>query len=286
MKTIIYFIINSVICITLTSGTQKTSGSGKTVLLQATSNNPTTEQLTQSVKVISERLKTYGLKSFDVSIPSEKDQIKVQLPDNVELSEIEGLLTSKGELAFYETYTRKEITGLVKNNNQLFDLLISDPKASSSDSKIGCTTPENKDLVDQYLQSNKIGDKCKFLWEMDLDKSQTCLYALKTETDRLPLLERSDVGTIKSLEDKKSSTYMIEMAFKPASSRIWAEATKNNLNKSIAIVIDDKVFYTPIVKVPMENGLCEISGNLSLKDVSFFLALVNNENLPLGFEIK
>ena len=286
MKTIIHFIITSLICITITSGTQKTPGSGNTVLLETTNINATSQQLSQSAKVISDRLRTFGLVSFDVNTTSEKGQIKVQLADNVEISEIEGLLTTKGELAFYETFTRMEIPGLVRNSNQLFDLLISDPKASPADSKIGCTTPEKKDLVDKYLQSNNIGDNCKFLWELDLDKSQLCLYCLKTTKDKPSLLVRTDVKTIKSLEDKNSSTYMIEMAFKPTSTRIWAEATKTNLNKSIAIVIDDKVFFTPVVKVPIESGLCEISGNMSLKDVNYFLAIVNNENLPLDFEIK
>jgi hypothetical protein len=51
-------------------------------------------------------------------------------------------------------------------------------------------------------------------------------------------------------------------------------------------VIDDKVVYAPVVRVPIENGLCEISGKLTQKNVNYFLALVNNEKLPLIFNIK
>lgn len=74
--------------------------------------------------------------------------------------------------------------------------------------------------------------------------------------------------------------------FKPNSVKNWANATTNNLNKPIIVMIDEKVFYTPIVKVPMENGLCEISGHLTSKDAGYFLALVNNEILPASLSIK
>lgn len=62
--------------------------------------------------------------------------------------------------------------------------------------------------------------------------------------------------------------------------------TKNNLGKPIAIVIDDKVFFTPVVKTSMENGLCEITGNFTQKQVNYFLALVNYGRLPLNFSLK
>jgi len=54
----------------------------------------------------------------------------------------------------------------------------------------------------------------------------------------------------------------------------------------IAIVIDDKVFYTPVVKTPMEKGLCEITGNFTQEEVNYFLALVNNELLPMELILK
>jgi len=288
MKTIIYLIITIVIYLTLTSATQKTAEANKIVILQTTDSKATSQLLMQSAKIISERLKNYGLKSVDVNVIADKGQIKIQLPDNLLISEIEGLLTSNGKLAFYESLTLKEIADLLKNKNNLSHLN-NDPKTSPSDARIGCATFEDHSMVDtveNYLKSINLFKNHKLFWGLKNDKSMTCLYALKTDDAGKALLLRSDIETIKSSIDKDSQAFNIEIKFKPTSSKIWATATKNNFGKPIAIVIDDKVFYTPVVKTTIENGLCEISGNLSQKEADYFLALVNNDPLPLDFILK
>jgi len=286
MKTLINFIITILISLTLTSTTQFCTKNTQKVILQSINSQVTEKLLTESAKIISDRLNSYGLESFDIKVLADHRQIIIQLPENIVLSELEGLLTYKGELAFYETFNRKEIADLLKDNNQLFDLLKSDPETSPNDSKIGCISPSGLDQTNDYIRSNRIAEYCKFVWGMKSDDSLYCLYALKINSSGNTLLAESDVETIKSTQDKSSQSFLIEIKFKPASKVIWKNATTNNLDKPIAIVIDDKVFYAPVVKVPMENGLCEISGNLTLKDVNYFLALVNNEKLPTGFSIK
>jgi preprotein translocase subunit SecD len=72
---------------------------------------------------------------------------------------------------------------------------------------------------------------------------------------------------------------------KPSAAGIFAEATKINLDKAIAIVIDDQVFYWPVVRNVIEGGKLEVTGNLSEKDVNYFLALVNTDILPLSFTL-
>jgi len=51
-------------------------------------------------------------------------------------------------------------------------------------------------------------------------------------------------------------------------------------------VIDEKVFYAPVVKTPIESGLCQITGSLTQKDANYFLALLNTELLPVNFNLK
>jgi preprotein translocase subunit SecD len=218
MKSIYYLFITTIISLTLTSSIQETTISTKSYILQPANKNINSVLLKNSADIIAARLKYYGLESFEVTAVNEKNQIKVQLEDNIEISEIEGLLTSKGELAFYETAGKNNFADLLKNNNA--------------------------------------GE---------------------------PLLIRSDVESIISSVDKDSQTVVTQIKFRPAAITVWAEATKRNLNKSIAIVIDDKVFYTPVVRDPIENGACEITGNLSEKEVRYFLSLVNNGQLSQSF---
>jgi len=283
MKTIFYLIITSLICITLVSAAQKTTESTKNVILQASDIKATSQLLKQSANVITDRLKSYGLETT-VSILSDKSQIKIQLPYNVNVSEIEGLLTTKGDLDFYETLTLTEINALLKNKNhqELFKI---DSNVSPSDAKLGCSTFENQEIVDTMencLKSINLLSDYKLLWGLQNSKSMSCLYALKINA---PLV-RSDIETIKSSQDKNTQSFTIEIKFKPASAKKWAITTKNSLGKPIAIVIDDKVFYTPVVKTPMEKGLCEITGNFTQEEVNYFLALVNNELLQMELILK
>lgn len=263
--------------ITLTSSSLMTSENNKTYILQA-GKDATVSLLKQSAKIISDRLKVYGLTSFDLNVTEDKRQIKIQLLDNLDFSEIEGLLSSKGELAFYETLTLSEIA----------DLLKSDSKFNPGDGRIGCSTFEDHNMVtkvEEYLKTNNLLSSCKLFWSLKNSKSLTCLYALKISIEGKPLLIRSDVEIIKSSQNKDSNDYKLEIKFVPAVRKIWADATKNNINKPIAIVVDDKIFYTPIIRTAMEGGVCEITGDFTQKEVNYFLALVNNENLPLSLSL-
>jgi preprotein translocase subunit SecD len=220
MKSIFYLFITVVLSLTSSFVMHNSSGSAKSYILQSTGNNITSALLTQSAEIISARLKFYGLDEFDVRAIPEKGQIKVQLADNIQISDIEGLLVSRGDLAFYET----------SGSNNLSDL----------------------------LKSNNAGK---------------------------PLLVRSDVESINCNVDKDSQNAVTQIKFKPAAVRIWAEATRRNINKPIAIVVDDQIYFTPVVRDAIENGACEITGDLSQKEVGVFLVLVNNEPLQLSFTL-
>lgn len=271
MKTIYYIISISLVCITLGFSIQKTT---KNIILQSTDNSIPIELLTQSGKIISNRLTAYNLES-SVSVISDKSQIKVRIPDDITVSEIEGLLTAKGNLGFYETLTVKEIADLSKKEFNI----------RPSESMLECSSFENKqvfDSMEEILKSVNLLSDYKLLWSLRNSKSLTCLYAVKINS----ALTKADIETIISSKDSNSQLLTVEIRFKPASAKIWADITRQNLNKPVAIVIDNKVFYTPVVKTTMENGLCEITGDFNQKEISYFLALVNNEPLPVNLTLK
>ena len=288
MKSIVYFILASFIYCTLTSGSPINQDGKRIILLKPGDNNFTAAVLEQSAIIISARLKVYGIDKPEVTVLPDKGQIKVQVPDNLKLPEIEGLLTLKGDLAFYETFNRKEVSDLLKGDNQLFSLLNSDPGITPTDSRIGCINIANKRQVDTYLQKIKNPDNCKFFWGFwgfTSDETLRCLYALKTSTSGMPLLGRSDIENAKAEQAKDSQSFNILITFKNSAVGLWSEATRNNMNRAIAITVDKNVFYAPVVKSVIEKGMCEINGNMTQKDVNFFLALANNFPLPITFDL-
>lgn len=271
MKTIFYLLLTGFLCLTPGFSIQKTP---EYIILHPVDGRISTELLTQSGRIISGRLKTYGLEAT-VSVISDKNQIKVQIPENINISEIEGLLTTKGNPGFYETLTVKEIADLSK----------SEFKTSPSEARLGFSTFEDTHVVDSVrniLRSVNLLSDYKLLWGLKNSESLTCLYAVKNN----PALTRADIESINSSKDSKTQSITIGIRFKSASAKIWAAVTKENLNKPVAIVIDDKVLYTPVVKSPIENGLCEITGNITEYEINYFMALVNNDALPVNLTLK
>jgi preprotein translocase subunit SecD len=246
----------------------------KNIILEPGDRNVSAELLNQAGNIISARLKTYGPED-PFRVITNKKQINVQIPDNVSLSEIEGLLTEKGNLGFYETLTIKEIADLSKVEY----------KARPSEARFGCSTFENKNVVDSVkniLKSVNLLSDHKLFWGIKNSKSMTCLYAVRIN----PVLTKADIESVNSVTDKESQSITIGIRFKPASAKTWAALTGKNLDKPIAIVIDDKVFFTPVVKAPIENGSCEITGNFTQKEVNYFLALINNDTLPINLTLR
>jgi SecD/SecF fusion protein len=285
MKRILFLIISIVIFITLISAVNKGSGNTKTITLQATGNNCSSATLNQSADIISVRLKQIGLKSFDINVLADKDQISVQLSDTIDISEIQELLTSKGQLAFYETYTHKEIKDLFKPGDKLFELLNSNLGKNQEDPRVGCVDSEKMDKADEYLQLLNLPKKCKLLWSVESEKSDYCLFALKTDEEGNPLLGRSDIESVKIAMMKDSKEPKIQIKLKPSATGIFADATKKNLNKAIAIVIDNQVYSWPVVRNVIDSGEIEVSGNFTEKQVNYYPVLFNSEQLPLSLKI-
>lgn len=288
MKRIINFLLSIFIGYSLSSGIIFSQENDRILLLKPVGNNVTSTVLTQSAIIISVRLKVYGIEKPEVTTLPGENRIKVQIPDNYTLSEIEGLLTLKGDLAFYETYNKKEVSELLKDDNQLFRMLSSDPASTPSDSRLGCITSENRSQIDAYLRSIKKPENCKFFWHeigSSSDKSKRCLFALKTNYEGKPLLSRSDIETVNAQPADDGKSFNISIIFKKSAAALWADATRKNMNRSIAITLDSVVYYYPKVKSVIEKGVSEINGDMTQKEVNYFLALVNNEPLQITMEL-
>lgn len=277
MKTIANILILSFLAGCLISCAHKQSESYDKVIIQSIEPDISFAELKQSSQIISERLKTYGIKPFKISVAENKSQINLQLPKNIDQPEIERLFTSKGELFFYETLTLSNIADSIKSDS-IFDPL---------DARIGCSNYEDPDMkskVVEYLKAKSLYSNCTLLWSIKNDEALTCLYALKLNESGGPLLTKADIESIKSIQNKDNS-FTLELRFQQRVAQILKHSTTANINRPIAIVIDNKVFYTPVVRSTIENGICEITGNLTQKEDKLFLALVNNDPLPTNLKL-
>jgi preprotein translocase subunit SecD len=277
MKTKSYLIITILVGIMLISFTNK-SNATRNIIIQSDDPIVTTMLLSQSAEIISNRLKDYSAKKFELEVLPEKNQIKVELSDNWDVKLAEKLATYKGELGFYLTYNRLDVNTLPIDSSYLFSLL---KYKNKSEANLGSCTIVEKTLIDSYLQSLDKNKQSKFVWYHDLENSEFSLYALRLETETEALLNGKDIESITSGKDLNLN--FIEINFKESATKLWANITRQNTNQPIAIVLDDTVLCSPIIRSSIENGKSLITGNFSEEETKVIVALIRNHELPLTF---
>jgi preprotein translocase subunit SecD len=288
MKSINYLVILLFIIITLCSGmfikppkTPLPTANTQTLTLQA-GKDAGSVSLKQSADIITARLQLYGVKSFEVKVSTDLRQLKVQLPEATSINEIESLLISRGEVAFYETYNQEELKAGLHPDNKLFTLLNSINDSKPTDPRVGCTDLSGKKKAEDFLASMSALPAFKFAWN-SASKSGECLFALRTDNNGNPLINRSDIKEVKITDSNFGAKIMIKLQAHAAG--VFAEATKANINKSIAIVIDNKVYSWPVVRDAIEGGEIEVTGDFTEKEVKYLPVIFNTAELPLTFKL-
>ena len=90
------------------------------------------------------------------------------------------------------------------------------------------------------------------------------LVALKTNQGRPALA--GDVVTDASSDVDNLQGNVVSMTMNDEGARAWARVTQQNLNKSVAIVLDDQVYSFPTVNSVIEGGRSQITGKFSLEE--------------------
>ncbi len=282
MKTILFFLIAIFIFGIIATGFTNKANTKNIILIESVDKNVSPVTLSQSVEIISNRLKDYSSKKFEINVIPEKNQIQVVLYNNWNLKEVEKLLIQKGSMGFYETYDKKSLTELLNGDTKFYSLFNNSIDKDSA-TWIGKATIANVEKVNEYLKSIGIDKKCKFAWSLNSENSEMLLYALKS--DKGAILNGNDVESVKFGIDKKTQQYEVKINFKPSAVQTWAEATKRNMGKVIAVIIDNDVYYAPVVMSVIDGGKCIITGNLTKAQLLYFTALGDNGELPIDFKL-
>ena len=283
MKTIIYLLIAVFAFGLIVGGFPKQASAETRILIQSIDSKVTPATLSESAKIISARLKNFSSDPFELKVISEKHQIEVVFEDGWDLNAGKNLLTQKGSLSFYATYKKEGFSELLKDDKQLFSLLNANGPDRSM-AVVGCATAAEAGKVNDYLKTLQLKQKCKFAWGQTSGDANVCLYALRLEGEKGALLTGSDVESAKSDEDK-AGVFELLIEFKKPAVQLWADATQRNINNEIAIVLDDKVIFAPVLKSVIEGGKCSITGNFTKSEVQYLAALCNNGELPVSFKV-
>ena len=111
------------------------------------------------------------------------------------------------------------------------------------------------------------------------------LYAIKSteRNDRAPL--EGDVIVSAKDDFDQNGRPCVSMTMNTDGARHWAQMTKNNVGKAIAIVLDDRVYSAPNVMGEITGGSSQITGNFTQEDTKDLSNVLKSGKMPAPAKI-
>lgn len=159
---------------------------------------------------------------------------------------------------------------------------------------IGICKEESQLAKITTLLSDSLQDieNLKLIWSLEkgggLEKTDYMLYMIDTEGQQQAALTEKAITTAAVRPDNYSSSYAIDFVFNEAATKKWANMTeraeKNN-NRSIAIILNDRLLTCPRVMAAIPSGNCTINGNFTEKQAYHLVKHFSISRLSYSFKI-
>ena len=283
----------------------KPHGTGKWIFkLEARTENLTDEDEKLIEKIYMKRFERYGIDEKDISIKHEGKIITVEISEasNYEkdhMDRIRKLLCSSAHLSFWETYSAAVIgpklnecyTADSTREHKLGEFISSSPNDGASACifyvKAKDTANVNLILADW---KNKLPNDLRLFWTAkpnSPDQSSFGLITLKANTFGKAGIENPVLTEVRVEYNKMSGSASpeISMEMDPATGSMWSKMTKENIGKSIAIVVDGYVFSYPTVQSEITGGVSSITGNFTKEEADDLASLLQIDPMPCPINI-
>ena len=156
---------------------------------------------------------------------------------------------------------------------------------------VGYAALKDKSRIDQMLakayEKKIVPQTVKFLWSAKPIKGSDTymLYAINVTTrDGSPLLA-GDVITDARQDFSNVGGNEISMTMNGEGARAWKKITGANVNKCIAIVLDDVVYSAPNVNGEIAGGRSSITGDFTLEEAKDLANILKSGKLPAPAKI-
>ena len=249
------------------------------------------DRVSSSTNVLRSRIDQFGVVAPNIQELEKDGQILLELPGVKEHDRVRELLKSSANLEFYETMTMNEWQGALA---QLDAALRADSTSNGMGLSgyflqmgnqynpivVGTSTAANRAAIDSIMASplakRYLPGNLKLAWEV---KPQTAeftdtvtgkkrtidlytLIALKTSNSKAALSGDVVTSATSDFDNMQGGNY-VSMNMKPDAARQWARITAANLEKQVAIVLDDQVYSAPRVNSVIEGGRSSITGDFT-----------------------
>jgi len=251
----------------------------KTVTVYCKTSNPTAIEFNSSAQIIEKRLKSFGIKNYQILTQVSDASIKIVFGSEQDLSAIKTLITSQGKVEFYKTVNSLKYTEKISENALIDQFQTTLNKEEHNPELIGYSRSKTLKLLDnkfKALSNNKYKIMSSHTPE---ENGKYSVYLLESRA----FLSNKDVSKSKLVQGEYNQ---LNISFTKTASDLFEQITQENLGKSIAFAIDNEVYWTPVIHSVIKGGKCTISGGFFIPELEVINALIKHPEIPLEFEIR
>jgi len=100
-----------------------------------------------------------------------------------------------------------------------------------------------------------------------------------------PLLSGADLASARASFEPGTGRPVVELSFKPEGAQKFADITRQNVGKRLAIVLDDKVYTAPNINQAITGGNAIITGLSGLEEAADIALVLRSGALPVKLNI-
>ena len=255
-----------------------------------------------SNEVVRSRIDRFGVAQPNIQILRGKGQIgqiMVEMPGIKEPERVRKLLQGSANLEFWETYTLDKINAALQSINEigttsdstqqqkqsgkpLFQML-SQQNTNPQGCIVGYATPKDTAAIDKIIYSeaakSKLPADLVLRWSVKPEMGQAfALYALRSNGGQ-PALQGDVIADAKDDFDQYHRP-IVSMTMTNDGAREWANITKKNLHKPVAIVLDGYVYSAPEIQNEINGGSSQISGHFTTDDTRDLANVLKSGKMP------
>ncbi|MEE2859114.1 MAG: protein translocase subunit SecD [Candidatus Neomarinimicrobiota bacterium] len=154
------------------------------------------------------------------------------------------------------------------------------------------------EIVKKILNTSKvkaiIPREGKFLWGSKFEVAQDetgefieyrQLYYVASNPEITGGMVREPVARMGSAGSESSGQWIVNMSMNPEGTKRWSRFTGANINRQVAIVLDDKVYMAPFIRDKIPTGQTQVTGFSDVNEAKDIANVLRAGELPAPVEI-
>ena len=260
--------------------------------------------LDNSFNVLRSRIDRFGVVQPNMqSVEGTRGRILIELPGVTDKDRVERLLQGSANLQFWETYTAQEIAQeILPAFNELNEVLVANEEtalfpalqpqtgvnAIVGHALVKDTAVVNNALAKAFADQTFMKEDIRFAWSVSpvaVGQPMYVLYALKTAENGKASMEGNVIEDAKAEFTQMGGQPCVTMKMTADAARDWSLLTEVNIDKSIAIVLDNCVYSAPNVSTKITGGRSEITGNFTIEETQDLANVLRSGKLSAPMNI-